>query len=92
MVGDHFGMAVVEAMAAGLIPVVPTEGGPAEFVPQRYHFATIEQAAEIITYVFNRLPRTERMKISDDTIKFSNSHYIEGFQGLVNELICKRRH
>jgi glycosyltransferase involved in cell wall biosynthesis len=92
MVGDHFGMAVVEAMAAGLIPVVPTEGGPAEFVPQQYHFATIEQAAEIITYVFNRLPRTERMKISDDTIKFSNSHYIEGFQGLVNELICKRRH
>ena len=89
MVGDHFGMVVVEAMAAGLIPVVPTEGGPAEFVPQRYHFATIEQAAEIITYVFNRLPRTERMKISDDTIKFSNSHYIEGFQGLVNELICK---
>jgi len=92
MVGDHFGMAVVEAMAAGLIPVVPTEGGPAEFVPQQYHFATIEQAAEIITYVFNRLPRTERMKISDDTIKFSNSHYIEGFQGLVNELVCKRRH
>jgi alpha-1,2-mannosyltransferase len=91
MVGDHFGMAVVEAMAAGLIPLVPNKGGPAEFVPQEYQFDTIEQAAEIITYIFNRLPKTEQIKISDDVNKFSNSHYIKGFQRLVDELISNRR-
>ncbi len=32
MIGEHFGMAVLEAMAAGLIPVVPNEGGVTEFV------------------------------------------------------------
>src|SRR5919198_1443265 len=72
MVGEHFGMAVVEAMAAGLIPVIPNEGGPTEFVPQEYQFNTIEQAAEIIKYVFNHLPEMERIKINDDINKFSN--------------------
>jgi glycosyltransferase involved in cell wall biosynthesis len=76
MVGDHFGMAVVEAMAAGLIPVVPNEGGPTEFVPREYQFNTIEQAAEIITYVFNHLPKTERIKINDNILKFSLYRWI----------------
>jgi glycosyltransferase involved in cell wall biosynthesis len=91
MVGEHFGMAVLEAMAAGLIPVVPNEGGLTEFVPQKYQFNTIEQAAEIIMYVFNHLPKTERIKISDDINKFSNSHYIEGFQAILNKLLSRRR-
>ncbi len=83
MIGEHFGMAVLEAMAAGLIPVVPNEGGVIEFVPQKYQFNTIEQAAEIIIYVFNHLSKTERIKISDEINKFSNSHYIEGFQNIL---------
>jgi glycosyltransferase involved in cell wall biosynthesis len=91
MIGEHFGMAVLEAMAAGLIPVVPNEGGITEFVPQEYQFNTIEQAAEIIMYVFNHLPKTERIKISDDINKFSNYHYIEGFQNILNELLPRRR-
>jgi glycosyltransferase involved in cell wall biosynthesis len=91
MMREHFGMAVLEAMAAGLIPVVPNEGGIIEFVPQEYQFNTIEQAAEIIMYVFNHLPKSEQIKISDDINKFSNSHYIEGFQTILNELLSRRR-
>jgi len=85
MVGEPFGIAVVEAMAAGLITVVPNEGGPAEFVPQKYHYNTIEQAAEIITDIFNQLP-----KISSDTNKFSTCHYIEGFKTILNEMLSQR--
>jgi hypothetical protein len=84
-------MAVLEAMAAGLIPVVPNEGGVIEFVPQKYQFNTIEQAAEIIIYVFNHLSKTERIKISDEINKFSNSHYIEGFQNILKELLSRKR-
>lgn len=91
MVGEHFGMAVLEAMAAGLVPVVPNEGGLTEFVPQEYRFNTIEQAAEIIICVLNHLPKTERIKISDDINKFSNSHYIEGFQTIFNEVVSRRK-
>ena len=91
MVGEHFGMAVLEAMAAGLIPVVPNEGGIIEFVPKKYQYQSIEHAAEIIMYVFNHLPKTERIKISDDIHKFSNSHYINGFHTILNELLSNRR-
>ena len=91
MVGEHFGMAVLEAMAAGLIPVVPNEGGIIEFVPKNYQYQSIEHAAEIIMYVFNNLPKTERIKISDDINKFSNSHYINGFHTILNELLSHRR-
>ena len=91
MVGEHFGMAVLEAMAAGLIPVVPNEGGIIEFVPKKYQYQSIEHAAEIIMYVFNHLPKTERIKISDDINKFSNSHYINGFHIILNELLSNRR-
>ncbi|HYY70836.1 MAG TPA: glycosyltransferase, partial [Nitrososphaeraceae archaeon] len=90
MIGEHFGMSVLEAMAAGLIPVVPNEGGVKEFVPQEYQFNTIEQAAEIIMYVFNHSPKKERIKISNDINKFSNYHYIKGFQTILNELLSQR--
>ena len=90
MIGEHFGMAVLEAMAGGLIPVVPNEGGVIEFVPQEYQFNTIEHAAQIIIYIFNHLPKTERIKLSDDINKFSNSHYIEGFQTILNESLSRR--
>ena len=91
MIGEHFGMSVLEAMAAGLIPVVPNEGGVKEFVPQEYQFNTIEQAAEIIMNVFNHMPKTERIRISNDINKFSNSHYIKGFQTILNGLLSRRR-
>jgi glycosyltransferase involved in cell wall biosynthesis len=91
MVGEHFGIAVVEAMAAGLITVVPNEGGPAEFVPQKYHYNTVEQAAEIITHIFNQLSKIERVKISSDTNKFSTCHYIDGFKTILNEMLSRRR-
>jgi hypothetical protein len=87
MVGEHFGMAVVEAMAAGLITIIPNIGGPAEFVPLEYQYNTVEHAAEIITYVFNHLPETGRIKVNDEINKFSNSHFIEGFQTILNELL-----
>ncbi|HJT85139.1 MAG TPA: glycosyltransferase, partial [Nitrososphaeraceae archaeon] len=47
MIGEHFGISVLEAMAAGLIPVVPNEGGVKEFVPSKYQFNSIEHAAKI---------------------------------------------
>lgn len=91
MVGEHFGMSVIEAIAAGLIVVVPNEGGVTEFVPQEFQYSTIQQAAEIIMYVFNNVHKTELMEITRDIDEFSNSHYITGFQTILNELVLPRR-
>ena len=53
MPNEHFGIAIVEGMAAGLIPVIHRSGGPWLDILQRRHayglsFTTIEQAAECI--------------------------------------------
>jgi glycosyltransferase involved in cell wall biosynthesis len=85
MVGEHFGISIVEAMAAGLVPVVSDVGGPTEFVPKRYQFHTFEGAAEIISTAFNTA-YAERVQISNSVSKFSISNYVEGFQKIVNEL------
>lgn len=90
MIEEHFGMAVVEAMAAGLIPIIPDIGGPTEFVPQKYHFHTLDEAAEIIASAFHSL-NDERVQISYSVNKFSNSHYIKGFQNIVSELLFGRK-
>jgi glycosyltransferase involved in cell wall biosynthesis len=86
MVGEHFGMSIIEALAAGLITVVPKEGGASEFVPQRYQYDTIKRAADIITHILNHVPKEDRISVKD-LGKFSNSHYITGFQTILNEII-----
>lgn len=47
-IGEHFGISIVEAMAAGCVPIVPNSGGMGEFVPQEYRYQTIPEAAEKI--------------------------------------------
>ena len=36
-IGERLGMTIVEAMADGLIPIVPNMSGPIKFVPKKYH-------------------------------------------------------
>jgi glycosyltransferase involved in cell wall biosynthesis len=85
MVGEHFGMSVVEAMAAGLIPVVPNVGGQTEFVPLKYHFSTIEEAAEKVSSAFYDSD-LERVQISNSVNRFSVSNYISEFQRIIDNL------
>ena len=83
---EPFGMAILEAMAAGLIPIVPSISGSAEFVPQQFHYSTLEQAAEIVSSSFH-LSNAERLQISNSVNKFSSSYYIEGFQQIISKLL-----
>jgi glycosyltransferase involved in cell wall biosynthesis len=83
---EPFGMAILEAMAAGLIPIVPSISGSAEFVPQQFHYSTLEQAAEIVSSSFH-LSNAERLQISSSVNKFSSSYYIEGFQQIISKLL-----
>jgi len=48
MVGEHFGISIVEAMASGCIPISHNSGGMVEFVPAQNRYETVEQAAEKI--------------------------------------------
>lgn len=46
--GEHFGVSIAEAMAAGCIPLVHNTGGPREFVPERWRFNESKEAAQKI--------------------------------------------
>lgn len=46
--GEHFGVSIAEAMAAGCLPVVHDSGGPREFVPEKYRFQGASDAAQKI--------------------------------------------
>jgi glycosyltransferase involved in cell wall biosynthesis len=86
MVGEHFGMAVVEAMAAGLVPIVPDVGGPTEYVPKKYHFQTLEEAVDKIASSLSVSSR-ERIKMSNVVRDFSLSNYITSFQKVIQKLL-----
>lgn len=52
-IGEHFGIPVVEAMAAGVIPIVPKDSGASELVPN-FSYTTIEEASDIAKNIIER--------------------------------------
>ena len=87
---EPFGISIVEAMSAGLIPITPNEGD-AEFVPSNYQYQSIEQATEIIAKIIknkieNNLSK-ERKNISDLTDKFSKQKYKEHVRNVIESLL-----
>lgn len=81
---EPFGISVVEAMAAGLVPAVPATGGPTEFVPQKYQFRSLEEAAGIIQAAL-QVSDKERLAISDSVKGFSLSAYTSRFLQFISE-------
>ncbi len=86
MPGEPFGISTVEAMSAGIIPVVPDIGGHTEFVPARYQFHTFGQGVEAIAAALDA-PASDHMKISDSTQKYSVANYVKSFQQIVSEIL-----
>lgn len=88
--GEHFGISIVEAMSAGLIPIVYDIGGQTEFVPSKYQYHTLEQAVKIVKSAF-KASNSERVHLSDSVKKFSSSNYKKHFKQIVKELLnCKK--
>ena len=84
--GEPFGISVVEAMSAGLVPVVPDTGGPTEFVPRSYQFHSLRQAADIIASSLGGTA-AEREALSDSVRGFSLSEYVSGFQKFTDKML-----
>jgi len=83
--GEPFGISIVEAMSAGLIPVVPDIGGHTEFVPSKYQYHTFGGAVEAIAKAIEA-PYSERNQLSGSVRKFSVSNYIQSFQKILSRL------
>jgi len=80
--GEHFGISIVEAMAAGLIPIVPDYGGQLEFVPKQYRYRTLAEAAEIVKRVIN-IPQNARCEVSNITKQFSRERFKSRMKSII---------
>jgi glycosyltransferase involved in cell wall biosynthesis len=86
MRGEHFGIAIVEAMSAGLIPVVPDYGGQTEFVPKQYQYHELTDAVRIIEKYFDA-PQSERLKISEMTCQFSEDKFESKMKSIIEHVL-----
>ena len=84
--GEPFGISTVEAMSAGIIPVVPDVGGHTEFVPAKYQFHTFKQGVQAIEAALYA-PTSERIQISHSTQKYSVANYIKNLQQVLAEVL-----
>lgn len=87
---EHFGIAVVEAMAAGLVPVVHRSGGTytdvIEFGRYGYAYETLEECVKAIRHALdNHLKWFPVVKRA--ARRFSRKRFIEGFTKIVEKVM-----
>jgi len=85
---EHFGIAVVEAMLAGCVPVVYGEAGPAEIVRHGvdgYHWHTLEQLAEF-TYVL-MTDGEKRRSMAESAVVRGREYSIDRFRAGIAVLL-----
>ncbi|MGB8779814.1 MAG: glycosyltransferase [Candidatus Bathyarchaeia archaeon] len=82
MIGEHFGISIVEAMAMGCIPIIHDSGGAKEFVPKDFRYRTVHEAAEKITkeiYEWSSEKAIKTVKIAE---KFREENFSSEFMKL----------
>jgi alpha-1,2-mannosyltransferase len=85
-VSEHFGISIIEGMAAGCIPVVHNSGGPREFVPPNQRFNSIEEAADIVEKAIDSWSPTQARKVAEETEKFGENHFSKQFIDAIDGL------
>jgi glycosyltransferase involved in cell wall biosynthesis len=72
---EPFGIAIVEAMAGGCIPITPDSGGPKEFVPARWRYRKVQDVPEKIHEAFTSWSKVEAEALSKITLRFDAIHF-----------------
>ena len=85
MHGEHFGISIVEAMAAGLVPVVPSYGGCTEIVPPEYQYSELEEAAKHISKNIDEYNEEKKVMMHDIARQFSSSLFRRGIQQYIKK-------
>jgi glycosyltransferase involved in cell wall biosynthesis len=85
MVGEHFGISIVEAMALGCVPIVHNSGGMVEFVPPRYRYESIQEAADKIKVEMQNWTSEKSREAQEISANFSYGKFSERFMNLFSQ-------
>jgi glycosyltransferase involved in cell wall biosynthesis len=85
MENEHFGISIAEAMRMGCIPVVHNSGGAPEFVPDRYRYATIQDAGVIINNAVQNWNSAEAKGLIRLAARFSETNFSKKFMQFFKE-------
>jgi glycosyltransferase involved in cell wall biosynthesis len=85
MIGEHFGVSIVEAMAAGLVPIVPSYGGCSEIVPRGYQYHTLQEAADYIAKNAKIADDEKRIKMHDIAKQFSPDNFRKAMKQYIEQ-------
>ncbi len=89
---EHFGISIIEAMAAGCVPVVHRSGGPwLDILNEQqgengFSYESIEEAAQIIDLLMCK--ESLRKKISDNARKRAMNYDTEIFERQLNAIVA----
>ncbi len=87
MHGEHFGISIIQAMAAGLVPIVPSYGGCSEIVPLNYQYKDIRDAANYILKAIDNYNPEIREHIHNIAKNFSSSEFRKKMQDYIKQII-----
>ncbi len=85
MIGEHFGISIVEAMALGCVPIAHNSGGMVEFVPPQYRYEDIQEAASKINSEIENWSAKKSREAQAISEKFSYSNFSSRFIELFNK-------
>ena len=89
MIGEHFGISVVEGMAAGLVPVVHKSGGPWNDIVLRGRYGlgylSIKEAIDVISKAINSYWRL-RDVVLERAKAFSKEKFKQEFKEIVRKM------
>ena len=90
MPSEHFGIAIIEAMATGCLPVVHASGGPLEIVDNGQYgliYRDAREIPELLNHAFN-LSMHFQEKVKSRALQFDIKHFQEKFITVINNVGC----